>query len=259
MFKALAVLSAIAAAGTVWLGYGGEPAAPGPRTVHVPAGEIAYRPEGNFHLDGKAATPVLQRVTVPGFDVMEGQVTQADYARCVAAGACETTQVMGAGNAPQTHLSWYDATAYAAWLGQTTGAPWRLPTDREWQRLAAEAFGEVAPEIDGQDPGQRMLARYEAGLLLRGRADLSAGRESGRNSLGLIGVSDAVWEWTDGCMANGTLDAGGRILEMQPYCTVRSVGGQHRALVLDFIRDASVGGCAAGLPPDYLGLRLVRG
>jgi hypothetical protein len=36
------------------------------------------------------------------------------------------------------------------------------------------------------------------------------------------------------------------------------VEGRHRAVVIDFVRDASAGGCAAGVPPDHLGFRLVR-
>ncbi|TNC43206.1 formylglycine-generating enzyme family protein, partial [Rubellimicrobium rubrum] len=32
----------------------------------------------------------------------------------------------------------------------------------------------------------------------------------------------------------------------------------HRAAVIDFVRDASSGGCAAGVPPHHLGFRLVR-
>ena len=51
---------------------------------------------------------------------------------------------------------------------------------------------------------------------------------------------------------NGTLELG------DPYCSARITGGRHRAVVIDFIRDASVGGCAVGLPPDYLGFRLVK-
>ena len=41
-------------------------------------------------------------------------------------------------------------------------------------------------------------------------------------------------------------------------CGVRVVEGRHRAYVTDFVRDARGGGCAAGVPPTYLGFRLVR-
>ena len=53
--------------------------------------------------------------------------------------------------------------------------------------------------------------------------------------------------------ADGTV-----ILSQSNYCGVRAVQGKHRGFVIDFVRDARSGGCAAGVPPDYLGFRLVR-
>jgi hypothetical protein len=36
------------------------------------------------------------------------------------------------------------------------------------------------------------------------------------------------------------------------------VGGRHRSYMSFFLRDGKSGGCAAGMVPDNLGLRLVR-
>jgi formylglycine-generating enzyme required for sulfatase activity len=30
-------------------------------------------------------------------------------------------------------ISWHDANAYAAWLAEVTGRPYRLPTEAEWE------------------------------------------------------------------------------------------------------------------------------
>jgi hypothetical protein len=54
------------------------------------------------------------------------------------------------------------------------------------------------------------------------------------------------------------LDAADDTVSSKANCGVRVVEGQHRAYVTDFIRDARAGGCAAGVPPDNLGFRLVR-
>ncbi|TDK42439.1 formylglycine-generating enzyme family protein [Antarcticimicrobium luteum] len=226
----------------------------------VPAGEILWRPMGSFDQNGKTATPTGQRVRVPAFHIMADQVSQQDYAECVQHKACTETKAMGQSAAPQTNLSWYDAQDYAAWLSDKTGKAWRLPTDREWQRAADTAFGDPAPEADGRDPGQRMLEQYEQGIFYRGRADLSAtdSQTAARNRFGLAGISDRIWEWTDSCMQNGQLDADGRVRTGAAYCGARVVGGQHQALIIDFVRDASVGGCSVGLPPDFLGIRLVH-
>ncbi len=37
---------------------------------------------------------------------------------------------------PVVNVSWDDALAYAAWLSQWTGQPWRLPTEAEWEKAA---------------------------------------------------------------------------------------------------------------------------
>ncbi len=37
---------------------------------------------------------------------------------------------------PVTSVSWFDAVAYCAWLGERTGKPFRLPTEAEWEWAA---------------------------------------------------------------------------------------------------------------------------
>ncbi len=231
-----------------------------PEMVHVATGGIAFRPLGNFSRSGKTRTPRPVPMTVQGFDIMKYQVSGAQYAACVADEACDRVRTVPP-DAPQTGVSWKDATAFARWYAKRTGADWRLPSDVEWQLAAAERYGDSGPDYAVADPAAQMLASYENGATLRRDADptLYAAGEFGLNSNGLADVSGNVWEWTDGCMQNGELAADGTVAETEPYCGVRIAGGVHRAAVIDFVRDASVGGCAVGLPPDHLGFRLVRG
>jgi formylglycine-generating enzyme required for sulfatase activity len=232
----------------------------GPETVPIPAGEIAFRPFGSFSFAGKTRTPATVETSVAGFEIMKYQVSRADYAACVAEGAC-SSGAPGEGHRPQTHVSFHDAKAYAAWLSHATGGSWRLPTAEEWQRAAAERHGDATPVAeDDLDPGERMLAQYERGILLRGSANAALRPPGGfgENSMGVADMSGNIWEWTTGCMETGTLDAAGRVTASEPYCTVRVAGGRHRAGIIDFVRNPRVGGCAVGLPPDHLGFRLVR-
>lgn len=237
-----------------------EPPFPQPELVTVESGEILYRPLGNFSQAGKSRTPKRRPTAVSGFEIMKFQVTGAQYAVCVADGACAAVRAVRDAM-PQTGVNWNDATAFADWYSARTGETWRLPTEREWQLAAAERYGDSAAEYEAVDPGQQMLATYENGVALRRAADpgLHAAGSFGTNSRGLADVSGNVWEWTLGCMQTGRLAADGTVAEAEPYCGVRIAGGVHRAAIIDFVRDASVGGCAVGLPPDHLGFRLVRG
>lgn len=232
-------------------------------TVSIAAGSIAYRPMGNFHQNGKTVLPPLQQRPVAAFVAMNHQVSQADYAACVAASACKPSDAgQGDGNNAQTHVSWHDATAYAQWYSAQTGQHWRLPDDAEWQLAAAEIHGDapLEPEANSNNPADRWLRQYARGVTLRalpGPAQEAKG-DSGTNSNGLAGLGGNIWEWTNGCMQNGEVLNNGVLQLGEPYCSARIAAGRHRAVVIDFIRDASVGGCAVGLPPDYLGFRLVR-
>lgn len=239
------------------------PAFEPPKTVRIAAGLQDYRPAGEFRNGTKVVDAPLQRVKVPELEIMAFHVSQADYARCVTALACAASVTIGAGNAAQTNVSHADATAYAAWLSGQTGQVWRLPTDAEWLRAAAErgfddGFDDSA---NGADPSRRWIASYRREVALRGDADLDLHPIGyfGVNSMGVADVSGNIWEWTDSCFQNGTVTPdGSEIATRSDYCGVRAVQGKHRAFVIDFIRDARSGGCAAGVPPDYLGFRLVR-
>jgi len=230
-----------------------------PELVRIDPGPIEWRPFGNFSWQGKASTPEATRVGVPGFEIMKFQVTRAQYAACVADGACAEVPGIG-GDLPRTQVNWQDASAFARWYSRRTGETWRLPTEAEWQRAAAERHGDAAPEATDLDPGERMLANYRNGSLLRGQSSprLRPPGGFGVNSRGVADMAGNVWEWTQGCMQNGTIRAGGSVELTAPYCTVRIAGGLHRAAIIDFVRDPRVGGCAVGLPPDHLGFRLVR-
>jgi len=202
----------------------------------------------------------VQRTEVGAFEIMKYQVSRDEYSACVTDGACADAET-GSGIMAQTNVNWGDATTYAAWLSDQTGETWRLPTALEWRRAAAEATGDAAPDESDLDPGERMLAQYERGVLLGGSSSpaLRPRGGFGENSLGVADIGGNVWEWTNGCMETGEIRADGTIDARSPYCGVRITGGRHQAAVIDFVRDPRGGGCAIGLPPDHLGFRLVRG
>ena len=234
-----------------------------PEVVHLVAGLGTYRPAGEFRIGTQVVDAPSQAAVVQALDIMTYQVSQADYSRCIAAAACPDIPTKGLLTQAQTGVSYTDATAYAAWFSGVTGQHWRLPTDAEWLRAAGDRAQDDGLAVDAEDadPSRRWLASYRREAAIRGEADFVAHPlgHFGRNDLGMADMAGNIWEWTETCFQNGRLSVDGqRIISAADYCGVRAVQGKHRAFVIDFIRDARSGGCAAGVPPDYLGFRLVR-
>jgi len=234
-----------------------------PETVLIAAGPQDYRPAGEFRLGTRVVDAPMQHRNAAALQIMKYHVSEADYALCVADAACPRAPTNGQATFPQTNINHADATAYAAWFSDRTGQVWRLPTDAEWVRAAAERGNDdgFGADANGGDPSRRWIASYLREVELRGEADLDPHPlgHFGLNDLGVADMAGNVWEWTDTCFQNGKLTANGDAIgKASDYCGVRAVQGKHRAFVIEFIRDARSGGCAAGVPPDYLGFRLVR-
>ncbi len=234
-----------------------------PASVHIPAGPFAYRPAGDFRIGTRVVDAPVGQIIGQGLDIMTYQVSEAEYALCMADDGCPVVPTLGRADHAQTGVNHADATAYAVWLSDQTDQIWRLPTDAEWLRAAGDraAVQGLDTGASGADPSRRWLAAYRAEVALRGKADFVAHPRGhfGLNDKGLADIAGNVWEWTESCYQNGSLGADGlTIAATSQHCGVRAVQGKHRAFVIEFIRDARSGGCGAGVPPDFLGFRLVR-
>lgn len=104
--------------------------------VYVPAGDFIMgrdRPEGGDN------TPA-HTVTLSGFWIHQAEVTNQQYAACVAAGICSPpasyTRIPywyadpAQANAPVTGVTWEQAAAYCDWIDA------RLPSEAEWEKSA---------------------------------------------------------------------------------------------------------------------------
>ena len=243
----------------------GAPVMAGPALVTLAPTEFSYRAAGHFLRDGMPVDPpmVHARLEAP-LAIMKYQVSAADYADCVAAGACRPAEPrhIGQGDIPVTGVNYDDAMAYAAWLSARTGQAWALPTDEQWAFAAGAGFADDALELaaGNADPSTRWLAQYAQETTRdseAGRTPLPLG-SFGSNANGLADMGGNVWEWTRTCHRRVHVDAAGAVLSETPACTIKLLDGQHRAPMSFFIRDARSGGCSVGVPPDNLGFRLVR-
>ncbi len=236
-----------------------------PRTVTVPPGTFSHRVDGEFIRDGQQAdAPMVPiRIDAP-VEVMAFQVTRAEYARCVADGACQRPdRPEDRGELPVTGVNYIDASAYAQWLSQRTGQTWRLPDEHEWAYVAGSRFVDDAHGIDPDDrnPARRWIAEYE-----RAAARKSSNADPrtrpvgsfGANEHGIHDLASNVWEWTRTCHRRVILDAEGRSIRETRTCGVYVAAGRHRAPMTLFVRDPKSGGCSVATPPDHLGFRLVR-
>lgn len=90
---------------------------------------------------------------------------------------------------PVTAVSWFEATAYCAWLQATTGKLYRLPTEAEWERAARGGL-EAKLYTWGDDAPQHQ-PNY-ADLWLNGPERVGQRQPNG---FGLHDISENVHEW----------------------------------------------------------------
>jgi formylglycine-generating enzyme required for sulfatase activity len=234
-----------------------------PAVATLQPGWFAYRPLGDYESDGRVidAPARATRLDAP-LEVMVEPVSQAEYARCVAAAACPKLKSVdpAAENLPVVGVSWLEATAYAEWYAAKTGEDWRLPSDEEWAYAAAERFRGEPPRVaSGDDFARRWLAKFDAdsALARQPKAPQPFGH-FGLDTLGVADVGGNVWEWTNSCYERRSVEAGGEARLLTRNCQVRALEGEHRTFMSDFIRDGVTGGCSVGPPPTNLGFRLVH-
>jgi len=141
--------------------------------------------------EGRPDERPIHRVWVSAFAMAVLPVTNADYARFLAATGHEAPRFwddarFNAPEQPVVGLSWFDAVAYCAWLSEATGRAWRLPTEAEREKaMRGGVEGQRYPWGDDEGPDGGRFAQ---------EAPFSAGL-SAPNGYGLYDIGYNVHEW----------------------------------------------------------------
>jgi formylglycine-generating enzyme required for sulfatase activity len=158
---------------------------------------MARIPEGWFLMGsetGQDNERPVHRVWIDAFEMAVCQVTNANYARFVAATSHRKPLDWDDANfadpeQPVVALSWFDAVAYCDWLSQAASRRYRLPTEAEWERAAR---GGIEQKLYpwGDEPPESLpnyASRWKTGPERVGRAE--------RNAYGLCDIGANVHEW----------------------------------------------------------------
>jgi formylglycine-generating enzyme required for sulfatase activity len=180
------------------------------------------------------------------------EVTIAEWQRCFDDAGCSYRSKSGVGaagkNFPVTGLNKFDVDEYVTWARRRSGMRVRLPTLAEWAGISHEV--PLKKRVKRfTDPRLAWAADYGTSAVPNPQL-----RESGSFAVTPEGVADLngnVWEWTATC-ANKGADGANAV-----RCPAFVVAGEHEAVVSVFVREPAEGGCASGIPPSHLGIRLV--
>jgi formylglycine-generating enzyme required for sulfatase activity len=180
-----------------------------PPLCAVPAGRFLMGTDPNKDKAALKEEHPQHWVTLGAFEIGKYPVTVAEYACFVRASGTAAptgddskwwqvswqTQLRERLEHPIVMVSWHDATAYAQWLAEHTGQPWRLPSEEEWEKAArwdaATGSARIYPWGDNFDTAR--CNTYEAG---KGTTTPIGSHPSGASPYGVLDMAGNVYEWT---------------------------------------------------------------
>jgi formylglycine-generating enzyme required for sulfatase activity len=162
---------------------------------------------GELLVDGR-------RVRIAPFFLQRHEVTNDEYRRF------DPTHDAGApGDHPVTNVTWYEAMAYAAWLGGS------LPTEAEWELAARGKNGRIYPWGNAEPTPAR--ANFNWGAREPAPAPVGSHPE-GATPEGIHDLAGNVWEWCrDGASANLRILKGGSFFNDERFLTAAPKNFHH--------------------------------
>ena len=148
------------------------------RRVAIAGGSFAM---GSPASSGQYAEKPQRTVTLAPFLMQEHEVTNGEYRRFA-----PSHNTGAPDDLPAVAVSWYDAMAYAIWLGGS------LPTEAQWEFAARGASGRTYPW--GNEPPNCARANITR-CVPSALKPVKVGREAGRTPAGVYDLVGNAFEW----------------------------------------------------------------
>ena len=155
-------------------------------------------PENNGGYECSPNELPLHTVYLDAYYIDKYEVTDAQYAQCVAAEACmastpDSSNIYSHDNSqnfsdlPATLVNWYQARNYCSWVGK------RLPTEAEWEKAARGGSDTRAFPWGNQSP-DCTLANFNRCI---DTTSPIGNYPSGASPFGIMDMAGNVWEWAN--------------------------------------------------------------
>jgi formylglycine-generating enzyme required for sulfatase activity len=184
---------------------------------------------GSFTMGSNSSDPTekpAHRVTLGNpFAIGKYEVTVQEWTACVDAGACQKVGQYASPNpkAPIRDVSWDDAQQYVKWLSSTSGKPYRLPTEAEWEYAARGGTSTRYWWGDQMATGKANCKDCGQPWGIEGPANVGSFEA---NPYGLYDMNGSVWEWVADCWHNSFKEApADGAAWNEPNCSMRVIRG----------------------------------